>query len=196
MLREIESRQGDARLELFMGTFLAQFGQVGEALEHLQKALALSPKKQQMLFQLGFVHLNGGDAGGGVAYFKQAFEEEPRYDLARVFYAEALYLTGNGTQADALILERWGTLAVDDAQLVQVYIQTKKYDRLVAIWQKRLESSPNSVDLHLGLAEIYFMAGRKDETIKELERVAQLSPSQAAQMQSLINQIRDGTLKP
>jgi len=196
MLERLETRRGDARLELFAGTFLAQFGQVGEALEHLQKALALSPKKQQMLFQLGFVHLNGSDAEGGVAYFKQAFEEEPKYDLARVFYAEALYLTGNGTQADALILERWGTLAADNEQLVQVYLQTKKYDRLIPIWQKRIENSPNSVDLHLGLAEIYFMAGRTEETIKELERVAQLSPAQAAQMQSLISQIRSGTLKP
>lgn len=195
-LERLAARPGDARIELFFGAFLSQFGQLQEALNHLQTALSLSPKKQQIIFQMGFLFLQAGDREGSTALFKQSFELEPRYDFARILYAGALYREGRNAEADALIAERWGTLTVDNEQLVRIYLEARHYDRLVAIWQERLENKPNDIDLHLGLAEIYFLSGRSEDAIKELERVAQLNPAQAAEMRSLINQIRNGSLKP
>ena len=192
----IAGRAGDARLELFNATLLGQFGQTQEAVSHLQKALQYSPQKQQILIQLGLTLLQAGDTQGALAALKKTFDSEPRYDAARNYYAVALYAAGQSAQADALLTERYGTTVVDDNQLLQAYMGLKLYDRAVAVWKKRIEANPDDVQLNLGLASVYFAAGNKADTIAILQKIARLQPSAALEMQNLIKQIQDGTLKP
>jgi O-antigen ligase len=192
----IAGRQGDARLELFDATLLAQFGQTADALTHLQNALKYSPQKQQILIQLGLTDLQIGDIQGALSALKQAFESEKSYDGARNYYAAALYYAGQSAQADALLTERYGTTVVDDPQLLQAYMSLKLYNRAIAVWQKRLAAAPNDVQTNLGLASVYFASGDKINTIALLQKIAKLEPSAALQMQNLIKQIEDGTLKP
>ena len=190
------SRQGDARLELFEAMLLGQFGQIGDAIAHLQKALEYSPKKQQILIQLGLTYLQGGDAQSALTVLKQAFESEPRFDAARNYYAAALYATGQPAQADALLREQYGSTVVDNPQLLQVYMSLKLYPQAIAIWQKRVDLNPSDVQTLLGLASVYFASGDKQSTIALLQKIAKLQPAAALEMQNLIKQIQDGTLKP
>ncbi len=57
----LAQRKNDARLELFMSVFFLQFGQYDNAITHLKNASALSPDKQQVLFQLGVTYIQQGD---------------------------------------------------------------------------------------------------------------------------------------
>ena len=189
-------RSGDARLELFMSVFLLQFGQNDEALVHLKKASDLSPQKQQILFQLGSAYLQNNDITDAVTTFKKAFDLDPSYDDARVLYAGALYYAGQQAAGDAVLTEKFGTTIVDNDQLVQVYTNTKQYSRLIAIWKLRVQNAPSDPNMLLSLAGAYFASGDKADTITTLQQIAKLSPSQAAQMQSIITQIQNGTLKP
>ncbi|HVU80090.1 MAG TPA: O-antigen ligase family protein [Candidatus Paceibacterota bacterium] len=191
----IAQRKNDARLEFFSGLFYAQFGQYDDALAHLNKAIDLSPGKQQILFTLGQAYLQKGDNAKGVAAFKQAFDSAPDYDQARMAYAGALYYLGQTAQGDALLKERFGTTIVDNDQLIQIYQSVKLYDRVVAIWEERVKNNPDDMNTHLQLASAYFSAGQSAKTIEELQKVAKLNPSAAAQVQSLISQIQSGTLK-
>ncbi|TSC69631.1 MAG: hypothetical protein G01um101456_62 [Parcubacteria group bacterium Gr01-1014_56] len=192
----LSSRPGDARLELFMSVFLAQFGQYDASLEHLTKSLEFSPKKQQILFQLGATYIQKGDIAHAVEVLKVAFDLDPRYANARVLYAGALYYAGKSAQGDAVLTEGFGGVLYDNDQLLQVYGNTKQFDRVVGIWKIRVENNPKNADMHLGLASAYFAAGNGTQTIEELKIVAELNPSMAAQAQSLISQIQNGTLKP
>lgn len=192
----LAQRKGDARLELFFATFLGSVGGNDEAIQHLQTALSESPKKQQILIQLGTTKFQSGDTAGGLSAFKEAYDLEHNYDLARFFYAGALAYAGQGAQADALLKEKFGVAAVDDDHLLQVYTSFKLYDRAAAIWQARIQKDPTNVQLHLGLASMYFNAGKTAETIAELKKIEQIQPGVAGQMEQLISQIQSGALKP
>ena len=191
----VASRPGDARLELFFGAFLDSYGKFPQALEWLNRALADSPRKQQIMFETSIVYLNSGDVKSALPILERAFTEEPAYKDARIFYVAGLYYARENQKADALLTEGFGTLLVDDARLLQVYVNTKQFGRLVAIWKSRVDASPQDAQTHVGLAAAYFAAGDKGGAITELTRAAQLNPALAAQVQSLITQIQNGTLK-
>jgi O-antigen ligase/tetratricopeptide (TPR) repeat protein len=192
----LKSRPNDARLELFMSVFLGQFNQFDEAIQHLNTALAASPQKQQVLFQLGGTYIQKGDFAKAVETLKKAFDLDPSYDNARILYAGSLYFAGQKAEGDKLLTEKFGSVIVDNDQLLQLYGNTKQYDRVIAIWKIRIEKNPKDENALLGLASAYFVSGNIAGTIEELKAVAQVNPSRAAEMQSLISQIQSGALKP
>ena len=189
-------RPGDARLELFTGVFYNQFGQYDQSIKYLNQAAVHSPNKQQILFQVGLTNIQRGDVAAALPPLKKAFDLAPQYKDARLFYAMGLYFANQREQADVLLNEGFGTVLLDDDRLIQIYANTKQFDRVIAIWNNRVQKDPSNADLHLGLAGAYFAAGNMATTIAELEKVAELKPESAAQMQSLISQIKAGTLKP
>jgi O-antigen ligase/thioredoxin-like negative regulator of GroEL len=195
MASVIAQRQHDARLELFMGTFAAAFGQSAEADKYLAMALSDSPKKQQILMEVGISKLNTADKAAALAPLKQAFEEATANDQARILYAAALIYSNQQPAADALIAQRYGSVVVDNAQLLQVYMDTKQYARAIAIWQLRIKNDPTSGQNHIGLASVYFTMGNKAQTIAELNAAAKLSPDLAARIAQLITGINNGTIK-
>jgi Tfp pilus assembly protein PilF len=188
-------RPHDARLELFMGVFYASFGQHAQSTQWLGKALADSPSKQQILFQVGIDAVNAGDTAKAVAVMKQAFDEEPNFESARIMYASALYYAGDTARADALLTDKFGTVLVDDSRLMQVFTTTKQYGRVVSIWQKRIAANPNDAQQYIGLAGVYFTAGDTANTIATLQKAAAVDPSLAAQVKTVIEQLQNGTLK-
>lgn len=192
----MQQRPNDARLELFSGAFLNGVGQYQQALDMLNKALSHSPKKQQIMFEIGVAHLNAKQTAEAVAILKSAFEEAPGYTDARIFYASGLYYAGQAAEADALLTDGFGTVVVNDPRLLQVLVNIKRYDRVIEIWKMRVQQNPNDAQQHVGLAAAYFTTGDKTNAIAELQRAAQLNPSLAAQIQAVIAGIKDGTIKP
>ncbi len=191
----MQQRPHDARLELFNGAFLDSFGQYPQAIEILKQALADSPNKQQIMFEMGVSYLNAGQNAQALPILKAAFDEEPDFADARILYASGLYYTGDKADADALLTAGFGSVLVDDSRLMQVYVNTKQYDRVVGIWKLRVQKDPGNVQYVLGLAAAYFTAGDKTNAIAQLERAAQLDPALNSQIQAVITQIKNGTLK-
>jgi tetratricopeptide (TPR) repeat protein len=192
----LKDRPKDARLELFMSVFLAQFGQYDDSLAHLKKAEEYSPQKQQILFQVGQTYLQKGDMPNAVATFKKAFDLEPKYESARILYAGSLYYAGRAAEGDAVLKEGFGTVAYDNDQLLQVYSNTRQFARIVEIWKARVEKAPKDAQMVLGLAVAYFQASDVPNTIATLKKVAELDPSKAGDVNNTITQIQNGTLKP
>lgn len=192
----LAARPGDARLELFLATFLNQYNMHEEAFAHYLRALEFSPNKQQILFQAGFTKIALGDTVGALEFFKRAFDAEPSYEDARVLYAMALYTNNQNTLADQVLTEGFGSVVVDNERLLQFYSSRKMYDRVIGIWQKRVEAKPNDAQTRVGLASIYFAMGDIVNTIATLRKAAEVEPAVAAEVQNLITQIQNGTLKP
>lgn len=84
----------DARSLIFFGSYLASTGRVDEGLALLEKAQSISPKKQQVLFQLVSTYVQKQDATRAVAMAKSAYELDPTYSEARKIYALILFMTG------------------------------------------------------------------------------------------------------
>jgi len=191
----MQERPHDARIELFDGAFLDSFAQYPQALQVLASALSDSPKKQQIMFEIGVTYLNANDTKDALPVLKAAFDEAPAYTDARVLYASALYYNGDITDGDALMIQGFGTVIVDDDRLLQVYVNTKQYGRVVQIWQLRVKNDPENTQDELGLAAAYYTNGDKTDAIAALNRAAQLDPSLASQIASVITQIQNGTLQ-
>lgn len=192
----LAERAGDARLELFMSVFLSQFGQYDDAIKYLNQALAHSPQKQQLLFQLGSLYIQKGSIANAVETLKKAYDLAPANESARILYAGALYYAGRGAEADALLTEAFKTVLYDNDQLLQVYGNTRQYGRVIGIWQARVAKNPKDANTMLGLASAYFASGDSAKTIETLKKVSELNPSMAGEVQNLITQIQNGTLKP
>ena len=197
----LAERPQDARLELFLGAFYDSFGQYPSAIQYLSGALKDSPKKQQIQFELGVVYINSGQAKNAVPVLKAAFDEEPNYKDARILYAASLMYAGDKATADQVLLsgpteQGFGTVSVDDSRLLQVYTNTKQWDRVIGIWKARVAADPKNAQIHIGLASAYFTSGDGANTIAELQAAAKADPTVDAQAQSLIEQIQSGKLKP
>jgi O-antigen ligase/Flp pilus assembly protein TadD len=193
----LAQRKGDARLELFYGVFLDQVGQYQAALAHLQNAIADAPKKQQILFEIGATYLAAGDNKDALPPLKEAYDETPQYDQALLYYATALYYNGDVTDADALLTKQYGTVDVDQQQVLQAYFATKMYSRLEAIYAQRVAKDPTDIQSAVAAAVLkYFVTGNKAVGVAALNALIKANPSLASQIQSFIDQINAGTLKP
>ncbi|MES2203416.1 MAG: O-antigen ligase family protein [Patescibacteria group bacterium] len=192
----LAQRSGDARLELFYGSFLASAGDLQDALAHFKAAATDSPNKQQILIQLGLVEIQAGDPTAGFASLKKAFDLAPEYDYARIMYAAGGYYTGHNAESDKLLIDKFGSTIVDNDQLLSVYMDTKQYARAEAIWKLRIQAHPTDPNQLIGLAQVYFVSGDTASTIATLKEIEKISPSQAAQIEQLISQIKSGALKP
>lgn len=192
----LAKRPDDARLELFMGSFYNAYGKYADATTYLDLARQHSPAKQQILFEAAVARINNDDVAGALPILQQAFESEPSYGDARIIYVAGLLYAGKKAEADALLQEGFGTVLVDDARLVQVYTRMKQFDRVIGIWKNRIAANPKDSQLLVGLATAYFAAGDAANTIATLRQAAALNPALASQVQTLIAQIQNGTLKP
>ena len=190
-------RKGDARLELFYGVFLDQVGQYQAALAHLQNAIVDAPRKQQILFEIGATYLAMGDNKDALPPLKEAYDETPQYEQSVLYYATALYYNGDVTDADALLTKQYGTVYVDQQQILQAYFATKMYSRLEQIYANKVAKDPTDVQSQVANAVLqYFVTGNKSVGIAALNKIIAANPSLKTQVQSFIDQINAGTLKP
>jgi len=90
----------DARYQLFAGGFLARVGQLDKAIEYLERAHALSPKKQTILFDLGSAYYNKKDMAKAEAAFKEAYNLAPEYGEAKKMYIQILEAVGKTAEAE------------------------------------------------------------------------------------------------
>ncbi len=192
--RLVAMRKDDARIELFLSSLYNALGDEKKSLEYARSAVALSPQKQQLLFQLGGMQLEVGDINEALKTFERAWRLAPEYTLARLMYAQALYLAGDTRAADLHIQEHLGDLIVDDDRLLSIYTATRQYDRAAAIWQIRIDKNPEDVNLRVQLAQMYLQAGNKTKAIETLRTIPAIRPTLSTQVEQIIQQIQSGIL--
>lgn len=93
----------DTRAYLFFGSFFSNIGNLDQGLEYLSKAKELSPKKQQILFELAGIYVRQQDAPKALASVKEAYDLDPANIEARKLYALVLFMTGQNNLANEII---------------------------------------------------------------------------------------------
>lgn len=179
----LAERQGDARLELFFGSFLDQAHRYDEARTYLMKAREHSPGKQSILFELGINnYMQSGKIAEGVDALRTAYELEPSFPEARTIYAIALMGFGRQAEADKLLMEGFGSVIVDDTRLLNTYTQLKMYDRALEIWKLRASKDPENLDVQASLALSYRDAGNKAAGLAILREIDKKAPQYHQQL--------------
>lgn len=184
----------DVRHRLFMGMLLNMYGEFGDALKQLQKALELSPKKQAILFEISNLHVNSGNYEEGLKAAKEAFDLAPNYESARIIYAVTAIYAGRNDIANKLLMEGFGTIAYPDDRLARAYFDTGQFNRIVEIWQMKVKQNPMDSRAHSALAIAYVKVGRISEGIAELIKARDLETdaSLKAEYDAAINDLRAG----
>jgi O-antigen ligase len=94
--KQIASVPEDARSYILVGNFLNNLGQPALAIPKIEKAIELSPKKQQMRFELIRALANTGQMERAQELAKETYELEPKYDQAKKVYETVLQFKING----------------------------------------------------------------------------------------------------
>jgi len=192
--RQIEENPGDARYELFHASFLRAYGQHDEALAHLERARALSPKKQAILFELGTTLIAKGDYRGALEVFKEAYELEPAFSQARLLYAVAALYAREDKVANEHLMALYGTTLPADDRVLSAYIARGENSKAITILENRLATDPTNVQYRIALAELYLKLGNRTRAIAELRRLIADHPEYKTEAEAFIVQIERGEI--
>lgn len=189
----MQQRPNDARIELFYGAFLNQFGKYTEALPYLEHASKDSPNKQGILLEIGInTYLNAGKPAEALPYLKKAYDLEPNFAEARILYVIALLYSGQKTQADQVLMQGYGTVVVDDSRILKTYFDLKMFDRVVEIWKVRVAANPTDLQTRVSLAAGYLAAGNRPAAVQVLRDAIAIDPSFKETGEKFISDIQAG----
>jgi len=199
MEEQLKRDPNDARHYVFLGSLYEQFGQLEKSKEVIIKALELSPNKQRILFQLAFSYLNEGNNSKALETFERAYKSAPQSDESRIYYAAVAIYSGKDDLSDGLLEETKKRLieqglsdVIDNELLLRAYAETGQIDKVLEIWDYRVEKSPNDINIHLSRAATLVRLNRNEEAISEIQKVIQIEPQFKAQGELFIVEIRAG----
>lgn len=196
--KQFMEKPGDARYYVLYASFLRQIGDYQGAITEFTKALEFSPNKQSVLLGLGLSESLAGDNQGALKDFKTAFELAPDYIDARTLYAYGLMKVGDTKEAERLLLELTPDQRANDTRTLGIFADMKKYDEVVAIWERRVELQKVAGTLdpqsYFSLAASYLYLNETDNAVKVLQEIASKVPGVAAEASRYIQDIQSGKL--
>ena len=190
--RVVENNPLEPRDHLFLGTVYAKVQLYDEAFKHFDKARELSPRKQQVYFEIADIYIKREDYAKALEVLKMAYDADSRFDMARLNYAAVLILNGNQEEADRLIVEKFGIPDIGDMLLAQVYARTKKLDRLFKVQEALIKSDPLNSEHAVNIAKTFVTLKRPADAINALREAISRIPEFKQQGEYFISEIRAG----
>jgi Flp pilus assembly protein TadD, contains TPR repeats len=179
----------DPRPKLFLAAAYRRFGDTDAALRTLAEAQALSPKKQQIFFEIADTYIQRSEFGKALAAFEEAFALAPEFVTARINLAAGYIFNDEQAKADALLREGFGTEIIVDELLIQVYSMVRDYERLIKTLEVLLAEQP-TVDNYRRLAGAHMFFGNQAAAIAVLEEAIEKFPGFAEEGNGYINDIQ------
>lgn len=186
--KEIERDPQNARMEVFLGSFLSRYGQYDEGLKHLRKALELSPKKLSIRIEIGSHYINTKQYDKAFEIFKETYELEPRYARTKELYALSAIYVGK----DELARELLGADIIANRNFLNAYRQMGQMSKVIQVCEEFVREEPNNPQYHISLAAAYFENGQNAQSIAEIEKAIELDPNFKSQGEKFIQDIRAG----
>lgn len=161
MSKEVADHPGDARLRLQLANAYRAAGDYVSARNEIEEAKKLSPKKQQIYLQAGFLDWQSGNKAAAAANFDAAYNLDPSFDDVAAYAAAGRFLTGRPEEARAILMNSFGTTSVDADVLLYAYYDAKLFNEAIAVLTLRAEQGGAMESYQLALG--YNEAGRKAE---------------------------------
>lgn len=177
MEKQAQEMPPDAHNFYLLGSLLRSYGKYDEALIYLEKARELSPKKQVALLSMTDAYIAKKNYEKAYQIAKYAYELEPDYELSRITYASAAVYAENNELASKILNEKYGTDTLFDLTLLQAYVETKQYDKIIETYKKRLAEKPDDVQSKVSMAVAFAKKGEGKNAIKTFEEVIAQDPS-------------------
>jgi O-antigen ligase/cytochrome c-type biogenesis protein CcmH/NrfG len=189
----VAEKPGDARVHVFFSSFYRAIGEPGKALEQIELAEALSPRKATIIMQRAILEYTTGDIAAARDTFKQAYDLDTRNDEALVYYAGTLFLTEEASEAKALVTdERLMQLFAQNDFLVSAVNTAGDTAFLAELYEIRAKVNPGVPQNWASLSFIYYSRGEKEKAVDTLERAKSAAPNFSKAAQCFIDNINAG----
>ena len=76
--------------------------------------------------------------------------------------------------------------------MLQAYYNAGFYDRVVDIWEGRVERDPGNAQARISLAASYLAAGDRQKAVENIQRAIEINPNFKEQGEFYIREIRAG----
>lgn len=189
---QIAQTPQDVRYYLFMGILLNRVNDPKGALTYLEKANVLSPKKQSILFEIGFAYLNMGDYKSSLESFKRAYDLAPDFVEAKILYAVAALYAKNTMLANDLLGSLDESVVAADNRIMAAYVDAGRLDLAVKLIERRVSIWPNDLDARFRLAAGYLGLGQRTKSIEMLQKIITDFPQARDRAQYYLNEIKAG----
>ena len=190
LLKQIEEKPGDARVEVFISSFYRMIGNVDEAIKHLETARELSPRKQLIIFEQGFSYLQKQESAKALEYFKQAYDLGPQFMESRVLYAMSAMYVGDIELVNELIQtdEQKRSFALNQYATQATY-SSKQYPLLIEMFKIRVAQNPQDPQERSSLAYILNESGDTAGALEVLKKAGEDIPSFKEQAEQFMKSI-------
>ncbi len=192
--REAVWHPGDFTVQFMLGQMLAMEGELyaspdalQQSLAALEKADAISPRRQVVKFQLGKTLLLGEKTAEAVEVMRSVVAEDETLQEPHWFLALALIAAGDrAAGADELVRTlALGRLAkMSDEKnvsellyVIDVYDQEKRYADIVPLYEALFGIDPKNAQWHANLAATYEKLGKPELAALEAQRAAEIDPA-------------------
>ncbi|MEW6126672.1 MAG: tetratricopeptide repeat protein [Acidobacteriota bacterium] len=159
-----------------------QMFQFPEALELLEKAIALDSEFAMAYARIGYVYaVRLGQGDKAKPYFAKALELGERLsDKERLFIAawsaNANYDTEQAIKTYQELLEKYPLEVEAYQRLSWLLLAQENYEETLAVLKQGVIIDPEAKDLYNAMGETYQMQGKNDEAQAAFERYIQLAP--------------------
>lgn len=192
-------KPGDARIHVFIGSYYRANNELDKAAEQMQLAHELSPGKQSIIIQQGFIELSRGQNELANEFFKHAFELDERNLEAREYYAASLFYVDKAQEAIALMdsNEAKERFAKSDF-LISSANQTGQTGLVTELFEFRVNSEPsesqdwvNDPQNWATLAFLYYQQDMQEKALATLNEAKTVIPSFSTTASCFIDNIEN-----
>jgi tetratricopeptide (TPR) repeat protein len=150
--------------------------------EYFNKAIVLSPKRQQLFYGLGRMYLLSGRTEEALQVFRNLVELDKGVDESHWFYGLALQQADKNEEAYEEVKEaiRLGYNAVEPGEsAVLAEVATKENDlrALQNIYENAIKIDPKNANWYAKLAALYLEIGLKDQVRRLVLKAVELDPT-------------------
>lgn len=165
-----------------LGIVLTEEGDIDQAINHYQHAVALRPAYAEAHYNLGRLLVEQGRLGDAVAHYEKAVEINPGDPEAQNNLGVTLF--GIGRIGDAILhyqkaLEIQPEYAEASCNLANALISKGDFDGAIARYRVCVAAIPDQAEAHYNLASALLRKGRTDEAIVHYQKVLELYPENA-----------------
>jgi len=190
-------KPGDARIHVFIASYYRATGQTARAAEEMQKARDLSPNKQAIINQQGFIELSRNQFAAANTFFKESFELDTDNLEAREYYAASQLYAGDISAAAALMDSEAAKQRFAQSDfLLGAARQANANVLLQELYKERLENNPDDAQGWASLAFLEFEAGQSDQAVETLTQAGQVIPAFASTATCIAGNIQSGLAEP
>jgi O-antigen ligase/Tfp pilus assembly protein PilF len=189
----VARKPNDARIHVFIASYYRAVSQLDRAAEEMATARSLSPNKQTIIIQQGFIALAQGQTVEANTFFKVAFELDERNAEAREYYAASLLYVNDVVGATALLdSEATKTRFANSEFLLGAAKQVGANVFLIDLFTHRLEDDASSAQDWASLAFLYYDQADNENAIRILNESQAVVPEFATTARCIVTNITTG----